>query len=89
MLELWSEGPCRSALGSSQGGLSLMKVLTVSLYPSCMCPPYLLSCQHSRLRSLTCVTMPRRHNNKYHAHGKCHQVQGDTQCPQEAQNSVL
>ncbi|XP_060993688.1 melanoma-associated antigen B17-like [Dama dama] len=38
------------------------------------CPPYLLSCQHSRLRSLTCVTMPQRHNNKYHAHGKRHQV---------------
>ncbi|KAB0372324.1 hypothetical protein FD755_016116 [Muntiacus reevesi] len=31
--------------------------------------------------------MPRRHNNKYHAHGKRHLVQGDTQCPQEAQNS--
>ena len=29
--------------------------------------------------------MPRRHNNKYHAHGKCHQVQEDTQ---EAQASA-
>ncbi|XP_024844184.1 melanoma-associated antigen B1-like [Bos indicus] len=33
--------------------------------------------------------MPRRHKNKYHARVKCHQVQGDTQCPQEAQTSAV
>ncbi|XP_044793169.1 melanoma-associated antigen B1-like [Bubalus bubalis] len=32
--------------------------------------------------------MPQRHRNKYHAHVKCHQVQGDTHCPQEAQSSA-
>ena len=32
--------------------------------------------------------MPRRHKNKYHACVKCHQVQGDTHCPQEAQSSA-
>ena len=34
------------------------------------------------------MTMPRMHKNKYHACVKCHQVQGDTQCPQEAQTSA-
>ncbi|KAM7225817.1 hypothetical protein CapIbe_023794 [Capra ibex] len=32
--------------------------------------------------------MPQRHKNKYHAHVKFHQVQGDTQYPQEAQTSA-
>ena len=32
--------------------------------------------------------MPQRHKKKYHARVKCHQVQGDTQCPQEAQTSA-
>ncbi|MXQ99317.1 hypothetical protein E5288_WYG002248 [Bos mutus] len=32
--------------------------------------------------------MPQRHRNKYHAHVKCQKVQGDTQCPQEAQTSA-
>ena len=32
--------------------------------------------------------MPQRHRNKYHAHVKCHQFQGDTHCPQEAQFSA-
>ncbi|XP_065772749.1 melanoma-associated antigen B4-like [Muntiacus reevesi] len=35
-----------------------------------------------RLRSLTSVTMPRKHKNKSHAHGKRHQVQGEAQEPQ-------
>lgn len=76
--ELWSQGPCRSALGSSWGGLSPLKVLTIPPYPSSRCPPYLVSCQHSCLLFLICVIIPRRHNSKYHAHGKLHQVQGDT-----------
>ncbi|XP_061264810.1 melanoma-associated antigen B17-like [Bos javanicus] len=29
--------------------------------------------------------MPQRHRKKYHARVKCHQVQGDIRCPQEAQ----
>ena len=33
--------------------------------------------------------MPPMHKNKYHARVKCHQVQGDTQCPQEAQTSAV
>ncbi|XP_027391148.1 melanoma-associated antigen B17-like [Bos indicus] len=33
--------------------------------------------------------MPRMHKNKYHARVKCHQVQGDTQYPQEAQTSAV
>ena len=32
--------------------------------------------------------MPRRHNNKYDARVKRHQIQRDTQCPQEAKNSA-
>ena len=32
--------------------------------------------------------MPQRHKNKYHARVKFHQVQGDTQYPQEAQTSA-
>ena len=63
----------------------MLKVLTASPCPSSRCPPCLPSCPHSHLRTLTCVTMPRRHKNKYHAHGKRHQVRGDTQ---EAQASA-
>ena len=41
-----------------------------------------------RLSSITCVTMPQRHRNKYHARVKCQKVQGDIQCPQEALTSA-
>ncbi|XP_065772742.1 melanoma-associated antigen B4-like [Muntiacus reevesi] len=56
------------------------------------CPPCQPSCPHSHLRTLTCVTMPRRHKNKYHAHGKRHQGSPpstpDTGDPQELQGAT-
>ena len=65
-----------------------MKVLTESSCPYSRCPWCRPSCLHARLQSETCVLMPRRHNNKYHAHVKRHQIQRDTQCPQEAKTSA-
>ena len=61
-----------------------MKVLTESPCPYFRCP----RCLHAHLQSVTCVIMPWRHNNKYHACVKRYQVQRDTQCPQEAQASA-
>ena len=54
VLEHWPQGPLRGGFHSSQGGLSSLKVLTACPCPSSRCPPCLLSCPHSHLRSLTC-----------------------------------
>ena len=88
VLEHWPERPLRGSLVSSQGGLSRVKVLTESSCPYSRCPWCRPSCLHAHLQSETCVLMPRRHNNKYHAHVKRHQIQRDTQCPQEAKTSA-
>ena len=88
VLEHWPERPLRGSVGSSRGGLFRVKVLTESSCPYSRCPWCRPSCLHARLQSETCVLMPRRHNNKYHAHVKRHQIQRDTQCPQEAKTSA-
>ena len=88
VLEHWPERPLRGSLSSSQGGLFRVKVLTESSCPYSRCPWCRPSCLHAHLQSETCVLMPRRHNNTYDARVKRHQIQRDTQCPQEAKNSA-
>ncbi|OWJ99555.1 hypothetical protein Celaphus_00010049 [Cervus elaphus hippelaphus] len=47
-------------------------VLGLDLFDVRPCPQ-LPSSPHARLWSLTCVIMPQKHKNKYHAHRKRHQ----------------
>ena len=88
VLEQWPQGPLRGRFGSSQVGFFPLKVLTASPWPSSRCPHRLTSYPFACLWSLTCVTMPQRHKNKYHDCLKCHQVWRDTQRPMEAQASA-
>ena len=69
VLEHWPQGPLRGGLGSSQGGLSSLKLLTTSACPSSRCPPSLPPCRH----------VPVIHNLCHHAS----EAQEQVPCPCE------
>ena len=69
VLEHWPQGPLRGGLGSSQGGLSSLKLLTTSACPSSRGPPSLPPCLHA----------PVIHNQCHHAS----EAQEQVPCPCE------
>ena len=69
VLEHWPQGPLRGGLGSSQGGLSSLQLLTTSACPSSRGPPSLPPCLHA----------PVIHNQCHHAS----EAQEQVACPCE------
>ena len=63
VLEHWPRGSPRGGFHSSQGGLSLLKVLTACPCPSSRCLPACFPARTPTCGPLPAVTMPRRHRS--------------------------